>query len=1013
MNKPRILHLGDLHFFRNKRFEEFRLLINQAVEVIKKNNIDLVYIGGDIIDSKNKLSPEQIELVTEFLYSLSNWCPIVMIPGNHDAMLSNKDTLDSLTPIVDNIDSVNPIYYLKETGIYDLYNIKWAVWSCLDDLNPMEGYVKQPTDYIIGCFHGPVNGCTTESGFSSFPHSPSIDIFENCDTVFLADIHKRQSFRNGDIAYCGSWTQVTIGEFEIKGALIWDWNQKYKSKFVEFENPYRYETIKIDNLSKFKIEDVKPKSKNATYRFLYVGNEEDFSSLEFNEVKKSFVKANSDNPVILQKAFARKKAVIKKADNKVKNTSIDYLKKYFDKKDTDVKLQPLLIDIDNELTKQLDLSDFQTGEYYIKQLTIHNFLSYGPNNVLNWDNLQGLIGLFGKSTLGKSSIPHAILFCLFNRTPKDSSSVNKLVNDQIQDGQKAFVELILNINGNSWRIKRTIIPGKSPKVLLEVYETVDGIEVERHDESRPKTDQQVLKKLIGDEQTFLSTVFYTHKSPEFIENKNAQRLDLMSKFLGLQPYEQKFALADNLLKEKEVTYKVLLKRYEDLVGIEKLQELSKLNSTQKEDYLNDSKTIETKEKQLSKTKKQLEEQLKAFNLIGVFKTEKTVLEEIELLNQTTIKLKKISETGQTELLDLMAKWNKSSPDKKVDEWVPNLSTILEHTNVLNKNKNLLSDWEEKLTNNICKSCGQTVKEIDKTNVNKQIKFYSDLVSEQEKELKVLTEKLKTLQDLKSKIQNIVNVAQLNNTKIENTSLKLEVLNSELNIIKDNSIKIQQREKILLELDGNTKSVQELIKKKAVVENELKNNEKERVSIDKQIVEYKAQKEKVLEANEQVSLYSTYKAMMHKTGIPLLILDTYIPLLNQEVNEYIYELFDFNLIFEIKENALDISFFYDKQMNGTKGIRDAFQASGMEGTIINLVTRAALYKISSLPKPSFLILDEIFTTVDIESLERLKEMLIRLKNQYHNILIISHIEDIKDLPEHNIVLEKAEGITTIL
>ena len=189
--------------------------------------------------------------------------------------------------------------------------------------------------------------------------------------------------------------------------------------------------------------------------------------------------------------------------------------------------------------------------------------------------------------------------------------------------------------------------------------------------------------------------------------------------------------------------------------------------------------------------------------------------------------------------------------------------------------------------------------------------------------------------------------------------------------------------------------------------------KEINSLKIKIEEYKNLKVQAQEASNKVNLYSAYKAMMHKTGIPLLVLDTYIPYLNQEVNEYIYELFDFNLTFEVKDNALEMSFAYDKQMVGSKGVRDVLQASGMEGTIINLVTRAALYKISSLPKPSFLILDEIFTTMDGDSLEKLREMLTRLKTQYSNILIISHIDDIKDLPEYNIALSKTGGVTTIL
>lgn len=196
--KPhKILHLSDIHVFRNKRHQEHLQVFANVVKIIKEKKIDLIFLGGDIVDSKARLSPEQINVASEMFKMFASCVPIVMIPGNHDTDLRQKGALDSLTPILNNIETVHPIYYLKESGVYNIYNIDWAVWSCIDELNPFDINPKtELSQYTIGCFHGPIQGVSTESGFTAFPNAPAIELFKDCDVVMLGDIHKTSFHRN-------------------------------------------------------------------------------------------------------------------------------------------------------------------------------------------------------------------------------------------------------------------------------------------------------------------------------------------------------------------------------------------------------------------------------------------------------------------------------------------------------------------------------------------------------------------------------------------------------------------------------------------------------------------------------------------------------------------------------------------------------------------------------------------------------------------------------------------------
>lgn len=188
----KVLHLSDIHFFVNKRHLEFKELTRKLCLQLEEEKIDLVYVGGDVIDSKSRLSPEQVDAVTHFFYSISCICPMIVIPGNHDINLQRKGALDSLTPIINNINSKHPIYYLTESGIYNLYNIDWVVWSCIDNLDPFT-LGKKETDYSIGCYHGMVKGAITDSGWN-LEGGVSIDLFKDCNNVFLGDIHQMQGF---------------------------------------------------------------------------------------------------------------------------------------------------------------------------------------------------------------------------------------------------------------------------------------------------------------------------------------------------------------------------------------------------------------------------------------------------------------------------------------------------------------------------------------------------------------------------------------------------------------------------------------------------------------------------------------------------------------------------------------------------------------------------------------------------------------------------------------------------
>ena len=71
------------------------------------------------------------------------------------------------------------------------------------------------------------------------------------------------------------------------------------------------------------------------------------------------------------------------------------------------------------------------------------------------------------------------------------------------------------------------------------------------------------------------------------------------------------------------------------------------------------------------------------------------------------------------------------------------------------------------------------------------------------------------------------------------------------------------------------------------------------------------------------------------------------------------------------------------------------ASGMEKMMASLAIRVALINISSLPKCDTFIIDEGFGTLDETNVEACNSLLVSLKKWFKNIILISHVDGVKD------------------
>lgn len=135
-----VVHVIDIHIRLRNRHEEFESVFNRFYTALEKASTlnSILVVAGDLVHNKVDLSPECVKLSSEFLKNCADRIPTILVAGNHDALLNNKSRLDSLTPIVNNLNHPN-LYYLKDTGLYRYENILFNNFSVFDE---PEKYIK-------------------------------------------------------------------------------------------------------------------------------------------------------------------------------------------------------------------------------------------------------------------------------------------------------------------------------------------------------------------------------------------------------------------------------------------------------------------------------------------------------------------------------------------------------------------------------------------------------------------------------------------------------------------------------------------------------------------------------------------------------------------------------------------------------------------------------------------------------------------------------------------------------
>jgi len=996
-------------------------------DMVRKLDPNLIFIGGDIVHSKTQgISPELIDCLTWWFNEMTTIAPTHVILGNHDGLILNKDRQDAITPIVNALK--NPRLHLyKDSGVYPtgIPGFNWCVFSCFDE----EGWpsVKPvPGDVNIATFHGSVMGAKTDSDWT-LESDANVDMFKDYDFTFLGDIHRLQYIdEQKRIAFPGSTIQQNYGEDLGKGFLFWEIDDRdtYKSTF--YPVPHRQPFITIDwagDVSSTVREAMKyPDHTRYRIRTTSVITNGEMKQLfgELKEIKKaSEIVFKNDSEQDVSK-ITISSSQYKSEDLRTLSTHTKLMRDFYSgAKMSDEDWTRLDALTQRYFTAASHGDCIRNIKWSIKRLEFDNMFSYGKGNLINFENLRGITGIFGRNRAGKSSIPGTIMYGLYNATDRGAMSNLHVIN--MRKGH-CETKIDMGANGKYYRLERQSVR-KSNKngtenavTNLNFYELDEnGLIIKDLNGEQRRETEKFLRAVVGTSDDFLLTSLASQgEMNNLIKHKASARKSILTKFLDLEIFEEMYSLA----KADSASFKTLLasvpdrdwdvliselesereghqsgvKRLEGEIEIMrmKLQKAQIDFATLDQKSLVTSRDVSDKQEELSRRSQELiEASEKKALLVSDIETIERKISSIAALKQqfpiselrsqydarldlerNMMQMRHLLETERTaieghkkslRLLDEVpcgdsfptCKFIKSSHDSKSSLPVHEITAA-----------NLV----EKIA-----AMEKSLESLSKENLKEKIEKYNQVL-EKERDLQVgLSSKQLEMGKAVSRETNLQGL--LKDLDHELASMRLRVSDT------DEAERASLAKRLVADL---TRDINAL-------DGERLNHAQMIGTLSTKLERTRAEREKHMKILTDWRIYDLFTTAVSKNGIPLKIMSIQLPAINAEISKILHGVCGFTVELEADPDTNEMEIY----LNYGDSRRIIECGSGMEKMMASLAIRVALINTTSLPKSDLLIIDEGFGALDDMNVESCTRLLNSLKKWFKSILVISHVDAVKD------------------
>ena len=648
-----------------------------------------------------------------------------------------------------------------------------------------------------------------------------------------------------------------------------------------------------------------------------------------------------------------------------------------------------------------------------------------------------MTGIFSPNATGKSSILYTILQGFFNNSNRTGGrNVADVIHKNKNEG---FIEIDFSIDNTRYVIERSFKRNKrNPNRAnnkVELFQIINGDKVSISGDANVRETENTIRTLLGSyEEHTMTTFSQQFDITRFIDHGQTNRKDLLARFLGLHAIDElqksirdETASIKAVLKDSQQNdYPSILSHFEEKRK-ETVEQITTLNEQREE--------LDSKVKKERKSKERFVKSLHP--VVKGLRSLSFIEADIKASTNDIVKLEESWEVNQKSKVDLMSrsyylgeelvKLNEEIPfDERKKTYYSHKETAetlqtewkLRSQIARTKEKQIKildkHDWFE--TNDTCKKCSfltgafvakkELVEEqrwIDDatSNIKENTNFLDTSSFPQEE--KMYESYTKEKSGIDAKLENVDVVS-------ENIKLQLELQRNKLGAYdKEKKVYGQNEEAV----SSNVKIQEKISKLDTTIvglDSGLQNNNDELTKgnsflgqISQKITDLGGNIEVLKEIERRYSSHALLMDAFGNDGIPLMILNKAVPLINSEIRKILSNIANFEVFLEVDTEAHDLSIFID---DGTSRRRVEL-GSGMEKTLTALTIRSALSNISLLPTCNLFVIDEGFGTLDSENINHMNMLLGYLKSKFENVLIISHIESMQDITNNVININKNE------
>ena len=764
------------------------------------------------------------------------------------------------------------------------------------------------------------------------------------------------------------------------------------------------------------------KLENPYIQVVWEDTAENFTQERIKSVRTYFTKKyNSTNVNVLTKVKTSddvKQTVDVSFNIMDRNYQIELMKEIIKQKGQDNLFDDIIkLDtaVENKMVSQ-EVTAFK--KWYIKKIEFSNFLSYGENQVLDFDQCNGITVVesdppnFGGKTVLTVDL---LLFLFFNTTTKTSKAEE--IFNRFSDKNKVSVRGDIMIDGEEYIIVRQIERKKAKsgewnvKTELDFFKKLADGQLQNFTGEQRRETESFIKNSIGDIDDFLMTILTTASNLEdLLEAKPTARGQVLSRFLGLE-----------FLKKKEETGKELYSEFNksmmsNVYNTETLKSDIEGLHTRIDGYEVENKELDVKildaESRLTKGRDYKEGLIsQKYNDID---HELLILNSTNLESEISILKSKINATKlqikEVKIVEPKDFYHEDKHDGIKEEMKTTNGELILAQNKVQEIEELVKKFGDGIQ---CEHCG--VKLMEAALTKKKIDELSDWenkVDHLSKQWKDLDYKEKSYTQLKKDFEQYEKsklVKEKYELTLEADGLKLANADGKLERYHQVQTKIEKNKSIEEQIIKANLRIDEIEREKTSHTSKISSNKTMIQNCERDIKTKQDIITQIASEFEKERIYKTYLEIFGKNGISKMIMKTMTPLINDELQRLLQDSAFFKLEVRINDKN-EVEFVMID--NGTGVEKLMASGSGFERTIASLALRAVLSKVCSLPKPNIVVFDEVFGKVSNENLDMVGEFFTKIKDYFEKVFVITHNPLVSNWANSIVKINKKDNISTV-